>query len=108
MSSFQTALAIVGAVVLIVVVAYNAWNTHRNAPRRARQVAQAAPPGEGEEPVRRDPLLDSAIADLGGQEGTSPAPAWQDLQIDPVAGAFAALGMGLNGVVTAVVLPWLG
>jgi putative effector of murein hydrolase len=30
------------------------------------------------------------------------------MQIDPVAGAFAALGMGLNGVVTAVVLPWLG
>jgi putative effector of murein hydrolase len=30
------------------------------------------------------------------------------MQIDPVAGAFAALGMGLNGVVTAVLLPWLG
>lgn len=87
MSSFQTALAIVGALVLIVVVAYNAWNNHRNAPRRARQVAQAAP-GEGAEaPVRRDPLLDGAIADLGGHEGTAPAPAWQDLRIDPVAAA---------------------
>ncbi len=102
MSSFQTALAIVGAVVLIVVVAYNAWNNHRNAPRRARQVAQAAP-GEGQEPVRRDPLLDAAAPALGAHDDTHPPPAWQDLQIDPVAAATHEVAPQQRGALDALI-----
>lgn len=36
MSTLQLSLAIVGGIILVVIVAYNAWSTHRNAPKRAR------------------------------------------------------------------------
>ena len=39
MSTFQLGLIIAGGLVLIVVVAYNAWTTHRNAPKRAEPPA---------------------------------------------------------------------
>jgi len=57
MSNFQLGLIIAGALVLIVVVAYNAWTTHRNAPKRARP-----PEGDGaQEPaVRQEPGFDGA------------------------------------------------
>lgn len=91
MSPFQTALVIIGALVLIVVVAYNAWNNHRNAPRRARQVSAGG--GEPGDAVRRDPLLDGALPGLPPDEAREPVPDWQDLhdlqdlRVDPVAGA---------------------
>ena len=31
----------------------------------------------------------------------------RDLQLHPVAGAFAALAMGLNGILTSLLVPWL-
>ncbi|MCD6662623.1 MAG: cell division protein FtsZ [Comamonas sp.] len=85
MSSFQTALAIVGAIVLIAVVAYNAWNNHRNAPRRARQVAAGG--GESAELVRRDPLLDGAIPGAAQGGSDEAAPDWSDPHVDPVIAA---------------------
>lgn len=85
MSSFQTALAVIGAIVLIAVVAYNAWNNRRNAPRRARQ-GLAGDPGE---PVRRDPLLDGGAMspDLSGDDEGDVGPDWGELAPDPVAAA---------------------
>ena len=40
MSNLQISLAVIGAVLLALIVAYNAWTTHRNAPRKAQ------PPGK--------------------------------------------------------------
>ena len=58
MSNFQLGLIIAGALVLIVVVAYNAWTTHRNAPKRPRP-AEADP---AQEPVaRHEPAFDGAV-----------------------------------------------
>ena len=58
MSNFQLGLIIAGALVLIVVVAYNAWTTHRNAPKRPRP-AEADPT---QEPVaRHEPAFDGAV-----------------------------------------------
>jgi len=82
MSSFQTALAVIGAIVLVVVVAYNAWNNHRNAPRRARQMAVGG--SEHAEPVRRDPLLDGALPGAAQGNPDEAAPDWSDLHVDPV------------------------
>jgi len=82
MSSFQTALAVIGAIVLVVVVAYNAWNNHRNAPRRARQMAVGG--SEPAEPVRRDPLLDGALPGAAQGNPDEAAPDWSDLHVDPV------------------------
>ncbi|AVP57830.1 cell division protein FtsZ [Pulveribacter suum] len=65
MSNFQLGLIIAGAVVLIVVVAHNAWTHHRNAPRRARPAEGHAPaPDDG---TRHEPAFDGPP--LGGQEG---------------------------------------
>lgn len=58
MSNFQLGLIIAGALVLIVVVAYNAWTTHRNAPKRPRP-AEADP---AQEPAaRHEPAFDGAV-----------------------------------------------
>ncbi len=35
MSNFQLSLIIIGALVLVIVIAYNAWTTQRNTPKRA-------------------------------------------------------------------------
>lgn len=57
MSNFQLGLIIAGAIVLIVVVAYNAWTTHRNAPKRARP--PEADPAQPTAP-RQEPAFDGA------------------------------------------------
>jgi len=101
MSSFQTALVITGAVVLIIVVAYNAWSNYRNAPRRARPVA--APPPDGAEPLRQEPLLDGLAPPLaaGGDDPVPDLP----LRLDPVAApAEAAPARGaLDALIDAIV-----
>lgn len=66
MSSLQVALAIVGAVVLIALFAYNTWQTRRSGVRRpsARQEPAAAVeptldgPAPPHEPQRMEPVLD--------------------------------------------------
>ncbi|MCZ2406936.1 MAG: cell division protein FtsZ [Burkholderiales bacterium 68-12] len=55
MSSLQISLAIIGGVLLALVVAWNAWTTHRNAPRKALPPERDAPP---EPPHRLEPALD--------------------------------------------------
>lgn len=52
MSSLQIGLAILGGIVLLAVVVYNAWQTRRHAPRTARERTEtpAAPTGERVEP----------------------------------------------------------
>ena len=56
MSTLQISLAVIGAVLLALIVAYNAWTTHRNTPRKAQ-------PPEGDrkpEPAQRqEPALDA-------------------------------------------------
>lgn len=57
MSTFQISLIIAGGLVLAIVIGYNAWSTHRNAPKRAR-------------PAEPDPAADAPSARLeSGFEG---------------------------------------
>ena len=73
MSNFQLGLIIAGGVVLAAIVAYNAWVTQRNAPKRAR------PPevdGAAEPALRQDPAFDglgSVVPGADGQGGTEPS-----------------------------------
>lgn len=69
MSNLQISLAVIGAVLLALIVAYNAWTNHRNTPKKPRP----AEPGTPAEPALRqepafDHLLDQAL------HGTPPAP----------------------------------
>ena len=57
MSNFQLGLIIAGALVLIVVVAHNAWSHHRNAPKRARPGGDAPADTGG---ARHEPALEGA------------------------------------------------
>lgn len=72
MSNFQLGLIIAGGVVLAVVIAYNAWTAHRNAPRRA------SPPEAGEggadNLVRQEPGFDLPPGAVGGQAEGMPMP----------------------------------
>ncbi len=61
MSTLQLSLAILGGLVLVAVVAYNAWNNHRNAPKRAQPQPEPAAPDPQE--VRLEPSLDAALED---------------------------------------------
>ncbi|MBN9339928.1 MAG: cell division protein FtsZ, partial [Comamonadaceae bacterium] len=66
MSTLQLSLAIIGGIVLAVVVAYNAWNNHRNTPRRAqpesREGREGHAPALPPEPVlRQEPSFDGAV-----------------------------------------------
>jgi len=58
MSTLQISLAVIGALLLALIVAYNAWTTHRNTPRKAQ-------PAEGErkaEPAQRhEPALEEDL-----------------------------------------------
>lgn len=62
MSNFQLGLIIAGALVLIIVVAHNAWNNHRNAPKRPRPPAGGAADGAG---ARHEPALEGAALASG-------------------------------------------
>lgn len=78
MSTLQLSLAILGGLVLVAVVAYNAWNNHRNAPKRAQPQPEPAAPDPQE--VRLEPSLDAALED---------PPAWSAApppQRDPLEG----------------------
>lgn len=64
MSTLQLSLAIVGGLVLALIVAYNAWTTHRNAPKRALPVDPDAGSAAVEPAVRKEPGFDDT-APLG-------------------------------------------
>jgi hypothetical protein len=62
MSNFQLGLIIAGGLVLIVVVAYNAWTTHRNAPKRP----QPNPPEAAQDGApRQEPAFDGPALAVG-------------------------------------------
>src|SRR5574343_974179 len=64
MSNLQISLAVIGAVLLALIVAYNAWTTQRNAPRKAQPPDRDA----RTEPAQRlEPALD-------GPDASVPAP----------------------------------
>ncbi len=71
MSNFQLGLIIAGALVLIIVVVHNAWNNHRNAPKRARP---AEPPSAPPEPAaRQEPAFDGPpLPQAEGADGEPP------------------------------------
>jgi len=65
MSSFSLGLALLGVLVIAALLAYNAWTSHRNTPRRPLATAGAgAAGGERQEPVleaeRTEPVLEAA------------------------------------------------
>ena len=95
MSTLQLSLAILGGLVLVAVVAYNAWNNHRNAPKRAQPQPEPAVPDPQE--VRLEPSLDAALEDPPAWsaapppqhdpfEGNEPAP----VAVAPASAASAA------------------
>ncbi len=51
MSTLQMSLAVIGAVLLALIVAWNAWTSHKNAPRRA----------ERSDAPRQEPAFDGAV-----------------------------------------------
>jgi len=59
MSTLQISLAIIGGLLLALIVAYNAWTTHRNTPRKA-----LPPEGERkpEASPRQEPAMDAELA----------------------------------------------
>ncbi|WP_313070287.1 cell division protein FtsZ [Melaminivora sp.] len=75
MSNFQLGLVITGAVVLIIVVAYNAWTHQRNAPRRPRPAEQGERPAEPA--ARQEPAFDAPPLASAGAVG-APEPAALD------------------------------
>ncbi|WCM91188.1 cell division protein FtsZ [Acidovorax sp. NCPPB 2350] len=90
MSNFQLGLIIAGGAVLAVVILYNAWVTHRNAPKRASP--QEAPEGPGDSLLRQEPGFDAppgaAQAPAAGAPEAGPqdshAVDWQDSLQMPV------------------------
>ncbi|MDB5854770.1 MAG: hypothetical protein JWR22_2811, partial [Herminiimonas sp.] len=63
MSSFTIGLAIIGAVLLAVLVAWNAWISRRNTPRQAQPAPPATGPTAAEgESGRSEPTFDSDLA----------------------------------------------
>ena len=64
MSNFQLGLIIAGGIVLAVIVGYNAWSTHRNAPKRPhpQEADHAAEPS-----LRQEPAFDGAVPATGLQ-----------------------------------------
>jgi hypothetical protein len=64
MSTLQISLAVIGAVLLALIVAYNAWTNHNNAPRRA----------ERSDAPRQEPAFDGVapLPDLADAQGQAP------------------------------------
>ncbi len=58
MSSFSVGVAILGALVLALLVAYNAWTSRRNTPRQPVAAGRAEPLETGE---RQDPHFDASL-----------------------------------------------
>jgi len=74
MSNFTLGLIIAGGAVLAIIVAYNAWTTHRNAPRRA--LPSGDEPAAAEPALRQEPSFDA---------GPAPQPlAPEELASDPI------------------------
>lgn len=83
MSQLQLGLLVIGAVVILGVIAYNQWTAWRNAPRRSQPRSSTAASGEGEplEPSlggvplpdadRLEPVLGSDTPSLSASEGTA-------------------------------------
>lgn len=73
MSTFQIALIIAGGLVLAVVVGYNAWSTHRNAPKRARPAEPEAASSDTSA-ARLEPGFEGVGANgLGPEHGIEPS-----------------------------------
>ncbi len=73
MSSLQIGLAILGGIVLLAVVVYNAWQTRRHAPRTAREaVAEGTAAHHSGE--RIEPQLDHGQEVLGAEPTERPEP----------------------------------
>lgn len=70
MSTLQLSLAIVGGLVLVLIVAYNTWTNHRNAPRRAEP--REEPPAETEV-LRQEPSFEGGLVSAPtGKAGAEP------------------------------------
>ena len=72
MSTFQIALIIAGGLVLAVVVGYNAWSTHRNAPKRPSPAESEA--SLDAPPVRHEPGFEGIGSEsIGPENGIEPS-----------------------------------
>jgi hypothetical protein len=89
-STLQLGLAVAGGVILIGVVAYNAWSARRNEPRRARP-QRGTPQASAATPQAPDPI-------------STAAPSAGDGRIEPVLGARPVVGQ-IGPFSTAVAPP---
>ncbi len=72
MSTLQISLAIAGGLLLILILAYNAWSARRHAPKRALPVDPESTPADGA--PRLDPAFDAGAATpTGAASGPEPA-----------------------------------
>ena len=80
MSNFQLSLIIIGALVLIVVIAYNAWTTRRNTPKRA----SPREGDKGQEPaVRQEPAFDGAgLGQVDAAQASAAEPHFEGHAVD--------------------------
>lgn len=72
MSTLQLSLAIVGGIVLALIVAYNAWTTHRNAPKRALPQEDERAPAEPA--LRQEPSFDASVTPMPAEGGDTGLP----------------------------------
>ncbi|MDD2547331.1 MAG: cell division protein FtsZ [Burkholderiaceae bacterium] len=70
MSTLQISLAIIGGLILALIVAYNAWSSRRNAPKRALPPELDAEPA-ADTAVRLDPAFET-VASAPAAEGAPP------------------------------------
>jgi hypothetical protein len=59
MSNLQISLAVIGAVLLALIVAYNAWTNHRNSPKKPKPTEPGVAPAEPA--LRQEPAFDHLL-----------------------------------------------
>ena len=92
MSTLQISLAVIGAVLLALIVAYNAWTTHRNLPKKARPVEDDP---LSEPALRQEPAFDAVFGGAGASASASASASAKGSTAPP--GAGPALDPGAPG-----------
>src|SRR6218665_3137517 len=93
MSTWKVSLSILGAVVLALIVAYNAWTTRRHTPRRAQDEAHGGrpPPGFAATPPAAPLGAPAADAEAARQWPVPALPPERRYGLDPLTDVIAPL-----------------
>lgn len=77
MSNLQISLAVIGALLLALIVAYNAWTTHRNTPKKA---LPPEPESTTDSSLRHEPAFEPSVHQQSFDHRPPPAPAARQAQ----------------------------